>query len=156
MGIFYTPGNHEAYSRQRESFYKEVVNYTNMLVDKVVVVNGTQIIGLDYKIENKAETAKRLEACGYKKEMPSIVIMHDPKNMQALSDAGASLVVSGHTHLGQFFPINFIVRAMYKNFAYGATKTGTTTSVTTCGVGTAMSPVRLGTNPEIVVIKVTA
>lgn len=154
LGVYYTPGNHEGYNTEPEKFYPVIENHTTMLRDSITEINGTQIIGLDFKTEGIAETKSRLEHMGYEKTKPSIVIMHDPKNIAALQQEGVSLAVSGHTHCGQFFPINLIVKSIYKEYAYGVNKVGNTTSVTTCGVGTAMSPLRLGTNPEIVVLKI--
>ncbi len=154
FGVFYTPGNHEAYNSEPEKFYPIIEKYTIMLRDRKVDINNTQIIGLDFKNETADTTATRLSTAGYNANKPSIVIMHDPKNIKALQNAGVSLAVSGHTHCGQFFPINLIVKSIYKKYTYGVNQVGNTASVTTCGVGTAMSPLRLGTNPEIVIIKV--
>lgn len=155
FGIFYTPGNHEGYNSEPEKFFPLVRSLTTTLIDQKTEVNSTQIIGLDYRIESDTETENRLEKTGYNPNMPSIVILHDPKNAEALIRKNVSLILSGHTHGGQFFPINLIVKSIYKNRAHGVTqeKNGSVT-ITTCGVGTAMTPMRLGTNPEIVVIQI--
>ncbi len=159
FGTIYTPGNHEAFNREPDIFYPIVKNITTTLVDATATVNNTAIIGLDYHPETDTETKARLEKIGFNPEQPSIALLHDPANTISLLDAGVSLVVSGHTHCGQFFPINLIVRGMYKEFTYGLNvrdnALGTKSfAITTCGVGTAMSPLRLGTNPEIVVIHI--
>ncbi len=154
LGIYYTPGNHEGYNSQPDKFYPVIKSLTNTLIDQKIVVNGTQIIGLDYKSETTSETKDRLYKTGYDEKTPSIVLLHDPKNTKVLSDVGISLILSGHTHLGQFFPINLIVKSIYRKLAYGVNNFGNCNSVTTCGVGTAVTPIRIGTNPEIVILKI--
>lgn len=153
-GVFYTPGNHEWYNSEPQKFISAMDKNTTVLLDKKIEVNNTQIIGLNYQIETNDATKERLSALGFDKTKPSIVIMHDPKNTQALMDSGVSLSVSGHTHCGQFFPFTLLVRSIYKNLTYGVNNFPTGTSVTTCGIGTAGPPFRLGSTPEIVVIHI--
>lgn len=154
LGIYYTPGNHEGYNSQPDKFFPIIKSLTNTLIDQKVIVNNTQIIGLDYKTETNSETRDRLYKSGYEKNMPSIVLLHDPKHTKALVDERVSLVLSGHTHLGQFFPINLIVKSIYGKLAYGVNNFDGCFSATTCGVGTAMTPFRIGTNPEVVILKI--
>lgn len=61
-------------------------------------------------------------------------------------------MVSGHTHRGQFWPLNYIVKAIYGKYIYGMNVDDTLTTLTTSGVGTAGPPMRLFNSPEIVVI----
>lgn len=155
FGTIFTPGNHEGYNSDPQSFYPVISSLTNSLIDTQVTINNTQIIGLDYKAqESKEQILKRLDLTGFSKEKPSIVLLHDPKNSHYLQDAGVSLVVSGHTHCGQFWPVSAIVKKMYGEYTHGVVEKNGKIHITTCGAGTAMSPVRIGTTPEIVVIKV--
>jgi predicted MPP superfamily phosphohydrolase len=160
FGTIYTPGNHEGYNSEPEKFYPAVKPLVTTVIDSKVQVNDTSIIGLDYKQESKEATAERLKRIGFVPTEPTIAILHDPSNANVLLDAGVNLVVSGHTHCGQFFPINLVVKGIYKKFTYGVNMRKdsggkiTGAAVTTCGVGTAMSPLRLGTNPEIVVLHI--
>lgn len=152
--VFYTPGNHEWYNTEPQKFISVMEKNTTLLLDRKIEINNTQIIGLNYKVETIEETKKRLLETGFNETQPSIVIMHDPKNTQALMDSGVSLSVSGHTHCGQFFPFTLLVRSIYKNLTYGVNNFPNGTSITTCGVGTAGPPFRLGSTPEIVVIHI--
>lgn len=113
FGTVYTPGNHEAYNRKPEKFYPIVRNVTTTLLDSKTEINGTTIVGLDYRSESFDATKERLAKTADSSAQngneesspsaPSIAILHDPRNTDALLDAGISLVVSGHTHCGQFF-----------------------------------------------------
>jgi predicted MPP superfamily phosphohydrolase len=151
-GLIYAQGNHEGYNSEPEKFYPIVEQLTTTLIDRTIIINGVQITGLAYAHESKEETRKRLDMAGHDSKIPSIVILHDPTNTRALQQDGVSLIVSGHTHKGQFFPFTLFMKSMYKEFAYGKNVKGSTTSITTSGVGTTMPPVRLGSNPEIVVL----
>jgi predicted MPP superfamily phosphohydrolase len=154
LGVFYTPGNHEAYNQEPEIWMPLVQSATTMLEDEKTTVNNTQIIGLSYAIESEEKTRTRLMDTGFDKDIPSIVMLHDPKHAKTLQDAGVSLVLSGHTHRGQFFPLTVIVKLLYGKYSYGQTTRKENVSITTSGVGTAMTPMRFGTNPEIVVITI--
>ena len=155
LGVVFTPGNHEGYTSQQKAFYSIISQLTTTLIDQTKNINNTQIIGLDYVAqESREEILARLDMTGFKKEIPSIALIHDPKNSHYLQDAGVSLTVSGHTHCGQFWPVSAIVKKMYGEYTHGVVEKNGNIHITTCGIGTAMSPVRIGTSAEIVVIKI--
>ncbi len=157
LGTFYTEGNHEGYSRDYKNFrtaFEKITTITDM-TDKRTTVLGTQILGLSYKnSETEAEIGARLDAIGFDPALPSIVILHNPFHTKALADKGVSIVLSGHTHGGQCFPMTLIARKVYGHYCVGATTTHGMPSVTTYGVGAAISPMRVGTISEIVVLKI--
>ncbi|MCO6548166.1 MAG: hypothetical protein J6583_10370, partial [Gilliamella sp.] len=70
---------------------------------------------------------------------------------------GVDLMISGHTHAGQIFPINLIEKLMYKN-AYGLyqNEDNNFTSIVSSGYGFWGPPIRLMTRSEIVVIDVVS
>lgn len=155
LGIQYVEGNHEKYSQEYEIFKSGIPQSLNNLTDKKVIINNTQIIGLDYKTnESGDEINKELESLNYDKNKSSIILMHDPKNVASLSNEGVSLVLSGHTHGGQFFPWTILINRLYKKYTHGVLYTGNTASVTSAGVGTAVIPIRIGTVPEIIVLTI--
>jgi predicted MPP superfamily phosphohydrolase len=155
FGVFYTPGNHEGYNIEQDKFYSVIKKLTTSVIDEKFIVNGTQIIGMNYKPrENDQQILNVLEKINFDKDLPSIAMLHEPTEARFMQEQGVNLVLSGHTHYGQFFPINLIVHAMYHEYAYGVNTTQNSTAITTCGVGTAMTPIRIGTNSEIVVINI--
>ena len=87
------------------------------------------------------------------KKKPIIVIDHQPKELDELSKNGIDLDLSGHTHDGQIFPLNLLVKIAYKN-SYGLKKIGNMTSVVTSGVGLYGPNIRVLTKAEITSIKV--
>lgn len=155
IGNIYIEGNHEKYSQEYEEFKSNIPESITNLTDKKIIINNTQIIGLDYiQDESVNETKSRLENLQYDKDQPSIVLLHDPKNIKALSEKGVSLVLSGHTHGGQFFPFTMLIKLIYRNYSHGIVYTDKTASVTSYGVGTAVIPMRIETVPEIIVLNI--
>jgi predicted MPP superfamily phosphohydrolase len=65
---------------------------------------------------------------------------------------GVDLQLSGHTHHGQLWPLNFITEAIYQ-ISWGQAKIEGTHMYVSCGVGTWGPPVRTGNRPEILEIK---
>jgi predicted MPP superfamily phosphohydrolase len=100
--------------------------------------------------KNKRKSAAQLLG-GLRTDMPTVVIEHEPYDLDELQKNGADLVLSGHTHGGQLWPGNILVRFMYKNAA-GQKKVGGMETITTAGIGTYGPPLRLGCAAEIPVI----
>ena len=87
------------------------------------------------------------------KEMPIIVLDHQPKELEELSRAGVDLDLSGHTHGGQIFPGNLLIGFFWKN-PYGEQDIGKMKSIVSTGVGNIGPNVRLGAKAEICLINV--
>ena len=66
---------------------------------------------------------------------------------------GVSLQLSGHTHRGQLIPFVYLAEYLYKGYAWGLKSEGGFSVYTTSGVGTFGPPMRTGTTPEIVVLR---
>jgi len=155
LGNYYVEGNHERYSKEYDVFLSQFPKALNNLTDRKIILNNTQIIGLRHEDrESGNKTLLRLKSLGYDSKMPSIILIHDPRNIKYLSKDGVSLVLSGHTHAGQFFPFTVAIKKLYKKYTYGVTYTNNTASVTSSGVGTSLVPIRIGTKSEIVVITI--
>jgi predicted MPP superfamily phosphohydrolase len=84
-----------------------------------------------------------------------IVLDHQPTQFAQLEQAGAVLVLSGHTHKGQLFPATLITRAIFKRAGstyYGYWQGQTMQAVVTSGSGFWGPPVRIATNSEVAII----
>lgn len=82
---------------------------------------------------------------------PIIVIDHEPRELNSLSLAGVDLDLSGHTHDGQIFPANLLLKLFWSN-SYGLKKYNKMTSIVTSGVGLFGPSIRIGTKSEIAII----
>jgi len=84
---------------------------------------------------------------------PWILLDHQPSAIGEAIAQKIDLQFSGHTHNGQIFPANFIVKALYKK-PWGIFKQGDFSLIVTCGVGTWGPPLRFPSYAEIVVADV--
>lgn len=87
-----------------------------------------------------------------------IVLDHQPVEFAQLEQAGADLILCGHTHKGQVFPATLITREIFKRAGstyYGYWKGKTAQAVVTSGAGVWGPPLRIGTNSEVVIINVS-
>ena len=83
----------------------------------------------------------------------TVVLDHQPSDYAAEAAAGADLVLSGHTHGGQLFPINRIGELIGANDrTYGHEKRGNTDFIVTSGIGAWEIPFKTGCKSEFVVI----
>ncbi|HWA06641.1 MAG TPA: metallophosphoesterase [Ignavibacteria bacterium] len=86
---------------------------------------------------------------GVDKNLPLILMDHQPAKLNEAEKNGIDLQLSGHTHHGQLWPFNFITRIVYEISA-GYKKKGNTHYYVSCGAGTWGPPLRTGNRPEIV------
>lgn len=84
---------------------------------------------------------------------PVILLDHQPARIGEAVEEGVDLLLSGHTHNGQLFPLNLIIGALYQ-VSWGYSRQGETQVYVTSGAGTWAPPVRIGNIPEIVQIKI--
>jgi uncharacterized protein len=125
-----------------------------VLHNEKVEVQGLQIVGVPYRNAARVGAfAAALHAVGLDRNRASILLTHAPDHPAIAEQAGFSLQLSGHTHLGQFIPWSWMARRIYRQFVYGLSRIGKMQVFTSSGAGTWGPPLRLGSNPEIVVLE---
>jgi len=149
--VFYAPGNHEEYG-DYAGFLTSIRNAgVIVLDDKVTTFKGIQIAGLTYRDGKEPEGVDAaLAALKLDADIPSILINHPPTSLSAAETAGIDLMVSGHTHNGQFWPLNFLTQKLYGIYNYGLHPYKTLQVLTSNGVGTFGPPLRLFNPSELV------
>ncbi|NCT54661.1 hypothetical protein GW758_01725 [Candidatus Falkowbacteria bacterium] len=152
-GIYYGFGNHDLYLGFDYVVKLMADKNLTVLDNKLVEVEGLQLIGINYSFSNNFNLEQEiLEQSGYDKAKPSILIFHTPKNIELAKNAGIDLQLSGHTHDGQLFPLNFPARWMHKGYGYGLFKENGFNLVVSSGIGTWGPPMRTTARSEIVKI----
>jgi uncharacterized protein len=152
LGTYLIAGNHEIFAgraslRAAESAGIRVLN------DEKVVVDGLQIVGVDYHASTSANRLSlMLHRLNIDPNHASILLNHSPHRLGVAERAGISLQLSGHTHRGQLLPVRWIVERIFGPYAYGLHPFGKMMVYTSSGVGTWGPPMRVGTNSEIVLI----
>jgi predicted MPP superfamily phosphohydrolase len=153
-GAYFITGNHEEFSDP--AIYLEAVKQAGITVlnNEMVNLKGLQIIGVDYRDSQKRQKYEMiLNGIKINPNAPTILLKHSPTNLDISHKKGIALQLSGHTHKGQIFPINFITGLVYHGYDYGFKKFKDLQIYTSSGVGTWGPPMRVGNIPEIVVIK---
>ena len=119
---------------------------------------GVQLAGrADRGMARRAHLRRAAPAqmlAGLDKAAPIFVLDHQPREDRALADAGADLVLCGHTHDGQLWPANWLMRLLWHNPG-GVRRRGGAWLATTSGAGVWGPPMRVGTRSEVLVLDVT-
>lgn len=85
--------------------------------------------------------------------MPLFVISHEPDHLSDYNAHGVDIVLSGHTHAGQFFPLTIVQPFVWENY-WGMKMIDSMYSFVTSGIGVYGPDMRVGTNSEVMVIDV--
>ncbi|MBI5020911.1 MAG: metallophosphoesterase [Ignavibacteriales bacterium] len=155
-GIFAVTGNHEYIGGVEEACKYLESNNVRVLRDEAVNINNTlYLIGREDRSINRFGKKKRISLNELMKPInksyPVVLMDHQPFDLQEAAHNGIDLQLSGHTHHGQLWPLNFITEMVYE-VSWGEESIGNTLYYVSCGVGTWGPPVRTGNRPEIVQI----
>ena len=160
-GVYYVHGNHDkGYFSYRDFSDEDLVtelkkNNVNVLSDETVAINeDVCVVG-----RNDASFKDRLKAIDLAKDLDkskySIVLNHQPNDYKNEEAAGFDLVISGHTHGGQFFPIHKLSRLSgLADQVYGLERHGNTDFIVTSGISSWAIPFKTGTLAEYLVIDI--
>jgi uncharacterized protein len=154
QGVYFIAGNHEQFDDDTKYLNAVQKAGVRVLCNEKVDVDGLQIVGVSYRdAANASVLASTLRGLKIDRNRAGIFLTHAPNHPEIAEAAGISLQLCGHTHLGQYFPFTWIVRRIYGQFAYGLSGVGNMQSYTSSGAGTWGPPLRLGSNPEIVILQ---
>lgn len=154
QGVYFVAGNHEQFGDDSKYLRAIAAAGVRVLSNEKVEVDGLQIIGVPYRnAVQDGQFASVLRSISLDRDRASILLTHAPDRPEIAEAAGVSLQLSGHTHLGQFIPWSWMARRMYRQFVYGLSRIGKMQVFTSSGAGTWGPPLRLGSNPEIVVLE---
>ena len=154
QGVYFVAGNHEQFGDDGKYMSAISAAGVHVLRNEKVEVDGLQIVGVPYRhATNDDHLATVLRGVSLDRDRASILLTHAPDRPDVAEAAGISLQLSGHTHLGQFIPWSWMARRIYRQFVYGLSRIGKMQVFTSSGAGTWGPPLRLGSNPEIVVLE---
>ncbi|MFA7228553.1 MAG: hypothetical protein WC061_05910, partial [Melioribacteraceae bacterium] len=129
-----------------------------VLRDRFEKIDGSfYIVGREDRAIRQFAGGRRKELkellSGIDKSLPVIMMDHQPFALNEASENGIDLQLSGHTHNGQLWPLNYIVEKIYE-LGWGYKILGNTQYYISCGVGGWGPPVRTGSRPEIINFKI--
>jgi predicted MPP superfamily phosphohydrolase len=158
-GVFYVTGNHEYYWQVSEwlpvlqsaglDFLQNEHRVVRRGDARIVFAGVTDPVGRD----THAPDPDRALA-GAPRDAIKILLSHRPQTAEHASRLGAHLQLSGHTHGGQFFPFNLVIKR-FEPIAKGLHKVGGTWLYVNRGTGYWGPPTRLAVGGEITVIRLT-
>ncbi len=154
FGVYFSSGNHEEFAGKEH--YLEAATRAGMRVlnNESVTVDGLRIAGVpNGDSHNPIRLRATLEGLRLNQGEASILLNHMPSRLPIVERAGVSLQLSGHTHVGQLFPFNWLTRRVFGRFTYGLQSFGALQVFTSSGAGTWGPPMRVGTHPEIVLLE---
>ena len=184
LGIYGCNGNHEIYAQAEDraqelftQFGMRLLRHENALIS----FRGAKfnLIGVDYQRERNPGGRRISTLTGVdpliRKDVPNILLSHNPNSFNRAAELGVELSLAGHTHGGQIqveildhrlSPARFItdyvaglyIRPLFtpaktvasQKFLHAATLQGPHAAIyVNRGLGTVGAPVRLGVPPEI-------
>ena len=162
LGVFASMGNHDYFGAVNEIDEAMAAGGARVLRNRGVSVAGPRggslhIAAIDDSWTRRDDVDLALAARS-ERDGASVLIAHDPETFPRIAKRGdVDLVVSGHTHGGQFAVPFFarrwnLARLRYR-YTLGLYRDATTALYVHAGNGTSGPPARFGVAPEIAVLK---
>ena len=163
-GAFFVTGNHEYYSgvhawiaELRRLGLSVLMNEHVVLRhagESVVVAGVTDYMAGYFDPAHRSDPAVALSGAPGEARL-RLLLAHQPRSALSAAPAGFDLQLSGHTHGGQFFPWNFVVR-LFHPYSAGLHREGTLWVYISRGTGYWGPPKRLGAPSEITYLRLVS
>ena len=151
--VYFSIGNHERYEDLDAILAKlGRLGVQVLRTDSVDVRDDLQVIGVDDR-DDALQVERELGKLNVRRDAFVILLYHRPRGLEAAAKAGIDLMLSGHTHKGQIFPFNLVVRRFFERIA-GMYRFGAARLYVSQGTGTWGPVMRFGTRSEITLFEV--
>ncbi len=150
-GVYGVPGNHDLRGASATTFFDRAgIHLLRDAVEKID--NAFYLVGRnDGRFKGRKSIAELLRDCD--RSLPVIVLEHRPTDLENVSRAGADILLSGHTHNGQLFPVSLFAKRQYE-LSWGYKLKNQTHVFVTSGIQVWGPPVRTAGRSEILIINV--
>jgi predicted MPP superfamily phosphohydrolase len=160
FGKFFVTGNHEYYSGVGSWLGEaERLGFIPLINEHRIIRRrgaGIVLAGItDYRasrIVPRHASDPEAALAGAPEDRVKIMLAHQPKSVFQAEPAGADLLITGHTHGGQYFPWNYMV-ALDQPYVHGLHRHGKTQVYVSRGAGYWGPPIRVGAPSEITVLR---
>lgn len=146
-----TIGNHEIYAGVNDCINLLKKAGIKVLIDKTVKIKEFNIAG---RIDRTVWSRKSLSQIVPEGTKNLIVVDHTPSAIDESVQHHALLHLSGHTHGGQTFPMNFVVNYLFRPTG-DLRKIQDTYAYITYGAGFWGPPYRIGNIPEVILVNIS-
>ena len=153
FGVFAVEGNHEHFGEGGKAVtdFFEQSNIT-LIQDSTILINDEfYLVGREDHINSKRLSISQI-LNSTDPSKPRILLDHQPYNLSEAEQNQIDFQFSGHTHKGQFFPINLVVNMIFEQ-GYGYLQKGNTHYYISSGLGIWGPQYRIGSQSEFVVVK---
>ena len=152
--IFFERGNHEFYHDPTRLLSDlNQVDTLRLLINRKDSIGEVDIVGIDYG-DTDGHLARHLKNIPLDKDRFSILLYHEPIDIEDGVSHGFDLLLYGHTHGGQIWPFTWLVDAIY-TYADGYFEVGDSVIYTSDGLSLWGPRMRLGSQNEMVLFTIT-
>lgn len=150
--IYFVTGNHEYYIENSQKHLNDFKNQNIKVLDnQSVLEEQINIIGLSDNLK-KVEKINKFEKL-FDSDYFNLLLVHQPSIWNSLKEK-ANLTLSGHTHNGQIFPFNLIVKIQFPQI-YGVYSHLKNYLYVSSGAATWGPKIRIGSKNEILNIELS-
>ncbi|HNX92264.1 MAG TPA: metallophosphoesterase [Syntrophomonas sp.] len=153
LGVYAVPGNHEYLGGQYRQLLTALKDCgVTVLRDQYLLLDDFYLLGRDDKISRQRKPLQEvMKEMDY--DYPIILMDHNPIDIEESCLNRVDLQLSGHTHKGQFWPLNLFTKRIFAQ-DWGYLRKENTQIIVSDGYGTWGPPIRIGNQPEIVDITI--
>lgn len=155
-GLYAITGNHEFIGGANRTIPYIESKGIRVLKDEMVTLDGgIQLIGRIDRDSYRFYRKERVSLAELMKQAdttkPVILLDHQPFHLEETAKYGIDLELSGHTHNGQLWPLNYVTAMIYE-LSYGYLKKRNTNFIVSSGFGLWGPRVRSGSRSEVLLI----
>ena len=153
-GTYGCPGNHERFNRDGSGGGFPDRAGIRILQDESVTIDSAFVLAgrKDARSRGRMPVADLVGTA--RRDLPVVLLAHRPTGFDEARRAGVDLMLSGHTHGGQIFPVDIVTRRQYDLNRGHLERDGANLFVTS-GVQGWGPPIRTVGASEILVIRVS-
>jgi uncharacterized protein len=157
-GLYAITGNHEFIGGAKRTIPYIESKGIRVLKDEIAILpGGIQIIGRLDRDSHRFYSKERLPldelTINIDHMKPVILLDHQPFRLDESEKYGIDLQLSGHTHNGQIWPLNYVTRKIYE-LSYGYLRKGKTQIIVSSGYGLWGPRIRSGSRSEVMLINI--
>lgn len=153
-GVYAVTGNHEYIGGVEPAVDYLEKHGINVIRDEAVLIDSSfYLVGREDRSVGQFANQTRKELSEITKtidkNLPAILLDHQPFDLHLARENGIDLQLSGHTHHGQLLPLNYITSMIYE-ISWGYKKIEGTHYYVSSGFAGWGPPVRTGSRTEVV------
>jgi hypothetical protein len=158
-GLYAITGNHEFIGGASRTIpYIESKGIKILKDEMVTIEGGIQLIGRIDRDSFRFYRKERMPLSELIKQAdttkPVILLDHQPFHLDETAEYGIDLELSGHTHNGQMWPLNYVTGMIYE-LSSGYLKKKNTNFIVSSGYGLWGPRVRSGSRSEVLLVNLT-